>query len=196
MLTYLPEKSFVATVKCTTPGFEGFWDRHEVEAHPGGDEFEGARLRSSHLVLNNFYSFPDVGEEERCRFFFKCYVQGDGPPVYKIWVRDGDRYLQLDVTREFGALRFYPTEQATAHWHIYVNGEPGGPAEEGTYQRFSIRSAMSGIPWTYLGQRRRDGKLTPTGRRDSGKYWHAYVDADGGPRDAELIGDLHVLKLG
>jgi hypothetical protein len=195
MPTYKPEHSFIATIKCQNAGFEGFWDRHQVEAHPAGGDLEGLRLLTSYLTLNNFYNYPDVDERDRCRFIFKCYAMEDGSPGYQIYVRDGDGLLQLDVTQEFGSLRFYPAKVSNAYWRLFFDGEWRVPVEEGIYDGFTMRPADGRIPWTYLGQRRKHGKLTPVGRKNSGKYWYGFVDADGGPADVELINDLHVLKM-
>ena len=196
MPTLVPEHSFAANIKCQNQGFEGFWDRHQIGPHPGGNDLEGLRTVSSYLTINNFYNAADVPERERCRFIFKCYAMDDGSPAYQIYVRDGDGYLQLDVAQEFGALRFYPVNESRAFWRLSFDGETLVPNEKGVYDGFTLKRASSKIPWTYLGQRRKNGRLTAVGRKNSGKYWWATVDADGGPTDVELVGHLYVLKMG
>lgn len=195
MAKSLADKSFVATIKCQVAGFEGYWDRHEVFAHPYGSHLPGQRIVSSYLTVNNFCNFPDVDESERCRFTFKCYALTDGSPAYQIFVKAGDEYQQLDVTQEFGYLRFYPVKESDAFWRIYIDGQLGGPTEVGTYRRFSMRPFFK-APWTYLGNRQKDGRVIPVSRKNDGKYWHAYFDADGHPSGGEMVGDLNVLKMG
>lgn len=189
-------KSFSAQIKCQTPGFEGFWDRHIIKDEEGPEVL----FRTPYLIVNNYYNYPDVPSEERCLFHFRVGVLSDQSYAYQILTEDPDgQLMQLDITQERGHLHFYEVTKRTAPklWYLLFDGELKAPGATGRYQNVTLEPVDGRLPYTYLGMRQKGGWLMPINRYDIGKYWYAKVDADGsGPQQhLKLVNDLYVIDI-
>jgi hypothetical protein len=189
-------ESFSAYIKCQTPGFEGFWDRHIIKEEEGPE----VRFPTPYLIVNNYCNFSDVPSEERCLFHFRAAIFSDQTYAYQILTQNPDeKVMQLDVTRERGHLHFYEVTKCTVPklWYLLFDGQLKAPGATGRYQNVTFEQVDKRVPYTYLGMREKDGWLMPVGRSDIGKYWYAKVDADGsGPlRHLKLVNDLHVIDI-
>ncbi|WP_213879117.1 hypothetical protein [Pseudomonas sp. dw_358] len=194
MSRIIAECSFLATIKCQNAGFEGYWDRHQIERHSNG--VDGVRCLSNYLTINNFCNQPGVDKAERCQFAFRCHLLGDGSPAYQIFVAAGDENMQLDMTETLDYLHFYPDAQSRAMWRIYFDGVVAVPGEVGKYSGFSLRPVIE-KRWTWTGVADRSRfRLTPKARKDDGQYWTAFIQGNTAVRSGELVGDLNVLSIG
>lgn len=194
MTTIIKSASFVANLKCQTPGFEGFLDVHEV------GKPNGWRRPCDYLTINNYCNAPEIPREERWRFVFVCHQSESGDLAYQILSRSDGQVVELDITDELGYLVWRPhSSTPLAFWDIDMAGQIGGPPGPGKYSRLGLRRVGGNgneRPFTWLGLRERDGQLIPYKRFDEDKHWFCYVSADGRAHEAPLVYDLYVLEMG
>jgi len=182
MLTAVHEKSFIATVDCTTPGFEGYWDCAEIRS--------GKRKNVDCLTVNNYT------EGERHRFRFDCFHDSDtGVLGYDIrtdsfaggangWFAadgirlqvGGDGYVGLE-----GDGRTAPESL----WALVFNEDGSTGIDErvelGSHCSLSLLSGQNLL-------------ARPTDRKESGEHWFGYVstESSGDP----LTIDLNIISIG
>ncbi|WP_407312321.1 hypothetical protein [Pseudomonas sp. nanlin1] len=196
--------SFTATVKCQTPGFEGFLDVHEVQSFDTAEGAVGARQTSNYLTVNNFYNYKDVDRAERCQFRFVCVRAFNGRLLYSINVRAtaGGLECEVGLSPLTGWLSLNPLDgPPTRLWCLSCPNGKLAPTQTGkfpgiTLLRYDGQSEGDYGNCAALPSKAAERCLSPQGRYDSGKYWNAFLKASGGEGDPRFTADLYVTSVG
>lgn len=179
MLRHDYDRSFVAYIACTTPGFEGYLDCAKVAEREG----RAARLADDWLIVTSL----KVGEAHR--FWFRCMVDDSrGRRYYDIqsWSRR--------TGRDFNAKTRYLDRNRNGYCCLY--GEPitddrlwklMTPTDDG--QHVSVQQDLQAglcLPariWT----RTTNLELCAVGREEVGEHWFAYTQCGSGePLDLQV----------
>jgi len=178
MLVHDYDRSFVAHVACTTPGFEGYLDCAKLAEKDG----LVARVADDWLVVTSLVA------PEPHRFWFRCMVdQARGRRYYDIqsWSRrtgrdfnSKKRYLDRSG-KGYGCL--YDEKVADDRlWKVMVPGEQGHVSMD---QSLQAGDCVAVRIWT----RTTNIELCATGREDLLDHWFAHACAgQGEPLDLEI----------
>ena len=178
MLVHDYDRSFVAHVACTTPGFEGYLDCAKLAENEG----LAARVADDWLVVTSLVA------REPHRFWFRCMVdQARGRRYYDIqsWSRrtgrdfnSKKRHLDRNGTG-YGCL--YDEEVADDRlWKVMTLGEPGYVSMD---QSLQAGDSVAARIWT----RTTNIQLCATGREEVLDHWFAHACAGKGePLDLEI----------
>ncbi len=194
--------SFTATVKCQTPGFEGFLDVHEVQSVDAAEACVGVRRTSKYLTVNNFYNFKDVDRAERCELRFHCERSFNGLLLYSIQASPGGLLCEVGISPLTGWLSLNPLDgPPTRFWGLCCANGEFAPTQPGkfpgiTLLRYDGQSAGDYGNCAFLPNKAIDDCVSPQGRYDSGKYWNAFFKASGGEGDPRFTADLYVKSMG
>jgi hypothetical protein len=191
---FIPEYSFIATIKCQTPGWEGYLDNAKIHTREENGERVGYREQTTWLTLNNF------APQAPHKFWFRLLVEaGDRNPCYEIrsaepaWLpsfEQKDAILGENMTNSMG---FYEDGSRDPHlFHLYdVGGQNlgGSLIDTGKHRGVTFRSGPAGYMTLNVGE-----------RSDDWQYWYGFVrnGTSQNPKHTapQLIADLNILRMG
>nr|WP_319527391.1 hypothetical protein [Pseudomonas laurentiana] len=191
MLTFKYDKSFVAFVECTTPGFEGYLDCGELKMKPLADDPHGRE--APHRRAADWLTVTSYKGREAHRFWFRCFEDSSTGKRYfdiQSWSRRTGRDLKTkqrhcDLSSN-GYVGLHEAE--TPHeclWQVSV-------FDQDTYCDVGDDLALGKIESVVISSYK-DTLLCAYGREQVGNEWYCYAADSNGPA---LILTLDIQDLG
>ena len=134
-MTYIQERSFIASLTSTTPGHEGILDSVEYSTE------HGTRRNNEWLTLTSPWSV-----ESQQRFWFG-YFDGDKPgyQVRTIGLADGDAHYHTWDLSHGNNIGYYVNRKTPVLWRIWTQGEKLGVPDLGKYEEVTM-AAVGSVP--------------------------------------------------
>ena len=133
-MSFIQQRSFIATLTSTTPGYEGILDSVESKTTP-------ASRCNSWLTVTTEYS---VSSQQR---FWFGYYEGENPG-YRIVTVESEAGASHKDSWDLGrgdCVGYYPTVSKPLLWRIWVNGRALGDPEVTDYSGVTI-AAVGSVP--------------------------------------------------